>query len=52
MSTAPVFTGFGPKALPFFRALDFHQDRDWFRDNRAIYDTEVFEPLAAFVSIS
>ncbi|MDQ0473842.1 DUF2461 domain-containing protein [Labrys wisconsinensis] len=49
MSTAS-FQGFGPKALPFFRALDFHQDRAWFAENRAIYDADVLGPLGAFVA--
>src|SRR5207244_531775 len=49
-SESLAFRGFGQKALPFFRALDFHQDRDWFRDNRAIYDADVYEPLAALIA--
>ena len=28
------FTGFGPQALPFFRALGFHQNKEWFDENR------------------
>jgi uncharacterized protein (TIGR02453 family) len=44
------FTGFGPRALPFFKALDFHQDKAWFAENRAIYDEEVLGPLGAFVT--
>ena len=28
------FTGFGPKALPFFEALKFHQSKEWFEENR------------------
>jgi uncharacterized protein (TIGR02453 family) len=46
----PAFTGFGEKALPFFRALDFHQDRAWFQENRALYESEVYEPLCAFIT--
>ena len=44
------FKGFGEKALPFFRALDFHQERAWFQENRGLYDSEIYEPLCAFVT--
>jgi uncharacterized protein (TIGR02453 family) len=43
------FQGFGPRALPFFKALDFHQDKAWFEDNRAIYEAEVLGPLGALI---
>lgn len=43
------FKGFGEKALPFFKALDFHQNREWFQENRALYDSDVYEPLCALV---
>jgi uncharacterized protein (DUF2461 family) len=26
-----AFTGFGQKAIPFLKALDFHQSRVWFQ---------------------
>ena len=38
------FTGFGARALPFLKALDFHQDRDWFKANRALFDSELETP--------
>jgi len=44
-----AFRGFGPEALPFFKALDFHQNRDWFQENRAIYDRDVREPMLALL---
>ena len=44
------FRGFGEKALPFFKALDFHQNREWFQENRALYDSDVYEPLCALVT--
>jgi uncharacterized protein (DUF2461 family) len=25
-----TFKGFGEKAIPFLKALDFHQSREWF----------------------
>ncbi|TIX95646.1 MAG: DUF2461 domain-containing protein, partial [Mesorhizobium sp.] len=27
---AAAFSGFGQKAIPFLKALDFHQSREWF----------------------
>lgn len=43
------FTGFGPKALPFFEALKFHQNREWFEENRGLYETDVLAPMVALV---
>ena len=45
----PRFNGFGPRALPFFKALAFHQTRDWFQENRGIYDEDVVAPLTALL---
>ena len=42
------FEGFGPDAFRFLQALDFHQSRDWFAENRAIYEAQLREPLLAF----
>ena len=39
------FDGFGKDALPFLKALEFHQDRNWFKENRAIYDIQLVEPF-------
>lgn len=39
----------GKKALPFLKALGFHQDRDWFKDNKALYESEVKIPLGDLV---
>ena len=44
------FTGFGEKALPFFRALDFHQNREWFQENRGLYEDQVLAPFGAFIT--
>ena len=44
-----AFSGFGPKALPFLKALGFHQSRDWFGENRKLYETECREPLRALL---
>ena len=46
----PAFTGFGPRALDFFKALAFHQDKAWFAENRALYDDEVRAPLVRLLA--
>lgn len=46
------FTGFGKEALPFLTALGFHQNREWFKENRAIYDSQLFEPFVALLETS
>lgn len=43
------YSGFGPQALPFFKALAFHQDKDWFEANRATYERDVKAPLGDLV---
>ena len=43
------FQGFGPEALPFFKALAFHQSREWFEANRATYESAVKGPMGDFV---
>jgi uncharacterized protein (TIGR02453 family) len=43
------FKGFGPKALAFFTALKFHQDKAWFEENRALYQSDVVEPMTALL---
>jgi uncharacterized protein (TIGR02453 family) len=43
------FTGFGPKALPFFEALKFHQSRTWFEENRGLYEADVLAPMVALI---
>src|SRR5690606_7202042 len=48
-SMASGFEGFGPKALPFFKALAFHQSKVWFDENRALYDRDVIAPMLALL---
>jgi uncharacterized protein (TIGR02453 family) len=45
------FQGFGAKAIPFLKALDFHQSREWFQENRALYESELREPLGDLVEV-
>jgi uncharacterized protein (TIGR02453 family) len=44
-----TFAGFGPNALPFFKALKFHQSREWFEANREIYESAVKGPMGDLV---
>ncbi len=44
-----AFQGFGPQALPFLKALAFHQTKEWFEDNRATYDSQLKGPLGDLV---
>jgi uncharacterized protein (TIGR02453 family) len=39
------FQGFGAQALPFFKALAFHQTKEWFEANRAAYEAAIREPM-------
>jgi uncharacterized protein (TIGR02453 family) len=48
-ATQPEFTGFRRQALDFLRRLVRNNRRDWFEGNRAIYETEVRNPLRALV---
>jgi uncharacterized protein (TIGR02453 family) len=43
------FKGFGPSALPFFKALKFHQSKEWFEENRSLYETDVLQPMVALL---
>jgi uncharacterized protein (TIGR02453 family) len=44
------FGGFGPQALGFLKALGFHQNREWFLENKHLYESEIREPMAALVA--
>ena len=44
-----TFAGFGPKALPFFKALAFHQSREWFEANRETYESDIKGPMGDLV---
>jgi uncharacterized protein (TIGR02453 family) len=44
-----AFKGFGAHALGFFKALKFHQSRNWFEENRALYESEVQQPMIALL---
>jgi len=43
------FKGFGEKAIPFLKALDFHQNREWFVENKDLFEEHLKEPLGDLV---
>jgi uncharacterized protein (TIGR02453 family) len=43
------FKGFGKNALPFFKALKFHQSKEWFDENRKLYEDDVVAPMVALL---
>jgi uncharacterized protein (TIGR02453 family) len=43
------FGGFGPQALPFFKALGFHQTKQWFEENRETYEAEIKTPFGDLI---
>ena len=45
------FDGFSPTALAFFKALSFHQDREWFHENKALYEDEVKAPMLNLLEV-
>jgi uncharacterized protein (TIGR02453 family) len=44
-----AFKGFGQQAIPFLKALDFHQSREWFLENRDLFERELREPFGDLV---
>lgn len=43
------YRGFGDKALPFLTALGFHQNREWFSENRDIFEEHLNEPRGLLI---
>lgn len=43
------FTGFGKQALAFLKALDFHQSREWFNENKSLFVSELETPRGDLV---
>jgi uncharacterized protein (TIGR02453 family) len=48
---AAVFSGFGEKAIPFLKALDFHQSREWFQENRDLFERALREPFGDLIEV-
>jgi uncharacterized protein (TIGR02453 family) len=46
---ADGFSGFTKETLPFLKALDFHQNREWFHENKNIYERAVKTPMGDLV---
>jgi uncharacterized protein (TIGR02453 family) len=44
-----AFQGFGLNALPFLKALGFHQTKEWFEANRATYEGDLRTPMGDLV---
>ncbi|TMU96443.1 DUF2461 domain-containing protein [Brucella haematophila] len=44
------FKGFGDKAIPFLKALDFHQNREWFVENKDLFEEHLKEPLGDLIA--
>ena len=43
------FHGFPSEALPFFKALAFHQTKEWFEENRQTYEGAVKGPMGDLI---
>jgi uncharacterized protein (TIGR02453 family) len=43
------FRGFRPEALRFLRSLKRHNNREWFERHRAMYETELRDPMRSLV---
>lgn len=43
------FSGFTPKSLKFLTALGFHQTREWFHENKKLYESDVKKPMGDLV---
>lgn len=43
------FTGFSDETMPFLKALSKNNNREWFQDNKARYESSVREPALAFI---
>jgi len=43
------FAGFRPEAFAFFRGLARHNDPNWFKPRKVVYDNEVRAPLGALL---
>ncbi len=44
------FEGFSPKLFEFFRELAANNNKDWFDENRSLYQTEVLDSVKSFVT--
>ena len=49
MSKGSGFSGFSKETVRFFKGLQRNNSREWFDQNRTLYDKHVMEPAKAFV---
>jgi uncharacterized protein (TIGR02453 family) len=49
LARGPTFSAFRPEALRFLRGLARHNSREWFERHRAVYETELRDPLRTLV---
>jgi uncharacterized protein (TIGR02453 family) len=49
LNAAAEFKGFGAQALPFLKALGFHQTKEWFAENKALYESEIRAPMGDLI---
>jgi len=47
--TDTCYSGFGDKALPFLKALGFHQNREWFHENKGMFEEHLNEPRGQLI---
>ncbi|AKI00310.1 TIGR02453 family protein [Hoeflea sp. IMCC20628] len=47
--TETSYSGFGDKAQPFLKALGFHQNREWFHDNKDLFEKHLNEPRGRLI---
>lgn len=52
MSDAIEFNGFTDQTLKFLTALGFHQSREWFHENKKLYEKAVKDPLGDLIEAS
>lgn len=46
----PLFTGFDPQGLLFLRDVRQNNSKEWFDENRSIYDNLLVKPFRSLVS--
>lgn len=44
-----AYSGFDAKAFPFLKALGFHQNREWFHENKDIFEEHLNEPRGRLI---
>jgi uncharacterized protein (TIGR02453 family) len=43
------FKGFGLQAVAFLRALAFHQNKEWFAENKPLYESQIRAPMGDLI---